>query len=285
MNTGSDTATPRQQVLSLARQFPQRLDNFHLGSDPFGANGQARQAVTELIDAALASARHGDSATTPPGSAQGCTVARLEHGTLGVLYLWGSPGSGKSHLLHAACGTTTQGGGSAMLLSLASVANQPPAPLLRDLDSMTLLCLDELDAIAGNDAWELALFHLLNRCQETGTRIVVAARQAPGQLRLGRPELGSRLAWGLVIHMLPLGHADRQAVILERARDLGLSLSPEVASYLHSRFDRDLKALLTLLAELERETLATQRRLTVPFLRHYLQTRRGPATTPRSGVD
>ncbi|MGY8818503.1 MAG: DnaA ATPase domain-containing protein, partial [Pseudomonadales bacterium] len=75
-----------------------------------------------------------------------------------LIYLWGGTGVGRSHLLQAACLRVEQRGELAVYLPLAEVAEYGPA-LLDDLEQSELVCLDDLDAIAGDPVWEEALFH------------------------------------------------------------------------------------------------------------------------------
>ena len=68
------------------------------------------------------------------------------------LLLWGADGSGRSHLLQAACHAVAEVDGLAMYLPLDELAQEPPA-LLDGMESVELLCLDQLDAIVGRADW------------------------------------------------------------------------------------------------------------------------------------
>ena len=68
--------------------------------------------------------------------------------TESLIYLWGGDGVGCSHLLQAACLRFEQRGEAAVYLPLAEVAEYGPE-LLDGLDQSELVCLDDLDAVAG----------------------------------------------------------------------------------------------------------------------------------------
>lgn len=183
------------------------------------------------------------------------------------IYLWGEEGSGRSHLLQAVCHHFISRGMSAQYLPLADLAEMPPSQLLADLELQTLLCLDDLDAVVCDPAWQEALFHLFNRSRELGHRLVFAARMPPRQLALTLEDLRTRLEWGLVFHLPALDDESKLALLQWCSLRRGLKLEHEVAEYILRRASRRLVELLEVLARLDRESLLQQRRLTIPFVR------------------
>jgi DnaA family protein len=77
----------------------------------------------------------------------------------------------------------------------------------------------------------------------------------------------SRLSACTQLKVAPLGEDDRRRVFNQRAIERGLKIEPEVVEFLFRRHTRDLGALLALLDRIDRESLAAQRRITVPFVR------------------
>lgn len=186
------------------------------------------------------------------------------------LYLWGASGSGKSHLLQAACHAVTETGGSAVYLPLEELS-QMPAEMLDGMEHMQIVCIDEIDSIAGNSAWEQALFHLYNRLRDSGNRLVVAGNASPTMLGISLPDLVSRLGWGPVYQLQPLTDEEKAEALCLRASQRGMDMPPEVASYLLNRASRDMQALFALLDELDEVSLAAQRKLTIPFVREVIR--------------
>jgi len=185
------------------------------------------------------------------------------------VYLWGATGTGRTHLLQAACQGAAAAGATAVYLPLAQHAEFSPE-LLEGLETTRLVCLDDVDAIAGLDAWEQALFHLYNRLRDSERRLLAAADRAPGALPLNLADLRSRLGWGPVFQLRALSDTDKLAALKLRALHRGLELSDEVGQYLLKRCPRDLHSLFSLLDSLDRAALAAQRRLTIPFVREHL---------------
>jgi DnaA family protein len=187
-----------------------------------------------------------------------------------MLYIWGGTGTGKTHLLHAACQAVSAAGGSVVYLPFARIDELAPE-MLDGLESLSLICMDDVEHIAGHEAWERRVFGLFNAVRERSGRLLAAANAAPRSLGLSLPDLATRFGWGLVFQLQPLGDEDLGAALAGRARALGIDLPDEVTRYLLQRFARDVTALFALLDRLDRESLSAQRRLTVPFVRSVIE--------------
>lgn len=187
----------------------------------------------------------------------------------GQVYLWGAPGSGKSHLLQATCQQAGQHDYHSSFIPLAQFVDHGPA-LLEGLEAFDLVALDDLHAIAGQSHWEQALFGLYNSIRDAGHALVMAADSSPRGLSLRLPDLGSRLGWGEVFHLQPLKDDDKCEALVRRAAARGIELPDEVATYLLRRTVRDMTGLMAWLDHLDQAQLASQRRLSIPFVKSLL---------------
>jgi len=184
------------------------------------------------------------------------------------LWIWGSPGSGRTHLLQAACARAAAAGRSSGYLPLA--ADWIAAEQLAGLDALDLLCLDDVAAVAGSNEWERALFRLLVAAAERGSALLIAAASAPAAVNFVLPDLASRLRASEVWQLRPLPASAQGAALTERAKLLGLELPDETREFLQRRLPREFATLCSVLDTLDHEALAAQRRLTVPFVRELL---------------
>jgi DnaA family protein len=155
-----------------------------------------------------------------------------------VLYLWGEPGSGRTHLLRA-----------------AGAAN--PA----------LVTADDVESL-GAPAQQM-LFSAINAAREGAAPVLAAGNAPPSGLAL-REDLRTRLGWGLVYQLRPLADAEKALYLHNEASRRGFSLSDEVVWYLLTHLPRDLGRLRALLDRLDRHSLARQRPVTLPFVRDVL---------------
>ena len=188
----------------------------------------------------------------------------------GNIYLWAGRGAGKSHLLQAACNLAAQSGRACAYIPLRQVDDFTP-DLFLSLEALSLVCLDDVDELAGRDDWELALFDLFNRLKDTETPLVMSAGRSPKGSLIRLPDLKSRLSWGLCYHLQPLDESENIAALKQRARERGFDLSDQVVDYLIKRVERDTRNLFHWLDRLDRRSLEAQRKLTVDFVREILE--------------
>ncbi len=182
-------------------------------------------------------------------------------------WLWGAPATGKTHLLQAVC---ERAGDRAVYVPLSLLADAGPA-VLEGLARRELVCIDDLDAVLGDEVWEVALFDLCNQLTDAGGLLAVAAGSAPRESNIVLADLASRLSRLAVFRVQPLDDEQRIAALKLRATHRGLDLPDESARYLIKRSRRDMASLYELLDKLDLEALRAQRRLTIPFVRDVLQ--------------
>jgi DnaA family protein len=182
------------------------------------------------------------------------------------LFLWGFAHSGKSHLLQAACQQAADSELSVAYLPLADIENIHPE-MFTGLEQMSLVCIDDVQVLAGNDLCEEALFHLYNRIRDVGNNIIVAGDVAPSALLIKLADLQSRLGWGPVFHLQELKDENKIEALQLRANKRGFELTEEVGQFLIRRSTRDMTSLFALLDRLDEASLAQHRKLTIPFVR------------------
>ena len=154
-----------------------------------------------------------------------------------VLYLWGEPGSGRSHLL---------------------AASARPG----------LVVADDVERL--DTAGQIALFNAINAARDAGGTVLAAGNAPPAQLAL-REDLKSRLAWGLVYQVKPLTDAEKALTLHGEAARRGLKLSDEVVWYLLTHVRRDLRSLIALLDRIDRASLEQRRAVTLPLVRELIR--------------
>ena len=185
------------------------------------------------------------------------------------LYLFGASGSGKSHLLYAACVHAQELGMTSQLLALDDFRQYSPR-LFDGLEQLDLVCLDNIQAIAGDSHWQVALFDLYNRMVEQGKRLLIVADEAPLQLGITLPDLVSRLQACTIFQLRLLSDDDKQKLLQQKARLRGIDLPDEVARFLLNRQQREIRALVAILDKLDKASIVHQRKLTIPFVKDVL---------------
>ncbi|MCX7117793.1 MAG: DnaA regulatory inactivator Hda [Legionellales bacterium] len=186
-----------------------------------------------------------------------------------LIYLWGEPGSGKSHLLQACCHATTQK--PAIYLPLASLLEWGPE-VIDGVEEQALISIDDIDAIATHKDWEEALFHLFNRVRDNEkTTLIIAGKAPPAQTEISLPDLRSRLAWGLVIQLNELEDEDKIKTLQLHAQKRGFECPTAVGQFLLKRCSRNMHNLHDILNRLDKASLSAQRKITIPFVKYILK--------------
>jgi DnaA-homolog protein len=188
---------------------------------------------------------------------------------LPMLWIWGPPESGRTHLMQACIAAADEHGRRAAYVPLHRALALPPAAL-DGLGELAVIGLDDVDAIAGDAAFEQALFALFEQLRQSGGRLVVSAGSPPGDVPFRLPDLASRLKSGGVYRVQPLDDAGRLAALQIRARFRGFDLPEETGRYLLNRMSRGPASLFRVLDTLDRAALVAQKRLTIPFVRSVL---------------
>jgi DnaA family protein len=223
----------RQLTLDLGTPPPSTFDNFYAGANA--------ELVTRLrgLEGALAAGPLADR----------------------TFYVWGEPGSGRSHLLSALVHNAAPG--HARFLGpqsgLAAFSFDP---------QVALYAVDDCDSLS--DAQQIALFNLFNEVRAHPTSALVAAGNAAPIALAVREDLRTRLGWGLVFPLAPLPDERKAAVLKLAAKERGIALADDVPAYLLTHFRRDMPSLMALLDALDRFSLEQKRAVTLPLLRTML---------------
>lgn len=228
--------------------------NAHSPQLPLGFRFPPHQRLEQFVPGANAAAlaAAGDAAARPGAPS---------------LFLAGPGGAGKTHLGIGICQLGQRAPAQYLPLRVLGVR---AAEALAAIDDAGVLVVDDVDAIAGDRDAEIALFDVYNRGRAQGATLVLTARSRPGLLPLVLPDLASRLASLPLYPLRPLDDSGRREVVRRRAAARGITLGEDVIEFLFRRQPRDLGALVALVDRLDRESLAEQRRVTVPFLRRII---------------
>lgn len=185
----------------------------------------------------------------------------------GHVYLRGGPGVGKTHLLAACCAEAQRDSARVAYLPL-DARDTLSRSVLTGMHSASLICVDDVDSVAGDLEWEIALFNLYNEAEAAGARLLFSGRGGPGSTSL--PDLRSRLSAALLLVLAAPDDALRREVLRQRGEALGFELTDDTLTYILARQPRDLGRLTALIDAVDRYALAAKRRVTTALVREYL---------------
>jgi DnaA family protein len=190
------------------------------------------------------------------------------------VYVFGPSGTGKTHLLLAACRRASERSATAIYLPLADPRLRPS--VLDGLERSELVALDDLHAVAGHRDWEMALFGVYNRLREHRRRLLMSADVPAPALALVLPDLRSRIGWGPGYRLQALRERDCEQLLRQAAERRGLRLGEDATHYIMRRCRREPRQLMMLLERLDQASLSRKRRPTLALIRELLK---APATS------
>ncbi|GMV55898.1 MAG: hypothetical protein AMXMBFR6_17030 [Betaproteobacteria bacterium] len=186
------------------------------------------------------------------------------------LYLWGTAGCGRTHLLRATVQAALRHGRSALYLD----AGHWPQTL--SLANGGLLAVDDVHLLPADAQHQL--FTLWNAARFTGLALLIAGSAPPADLPL-REDLRTRIAQALVYQLRPLADDDLARAIRAEANRRGMDLTHEMSAYLLRHCRRELPVLMGVLDALDEASLTLRRLPSLSLLREILnpaQSRPGP---------
>lgn len=184
-------------------------------------------------------------------------------------YLFGGRSVGKSHVLNAAATYANNQGLTSLCMSLSEVTSLS-IDVLEGLEQIDVICLDDVDHIAGDVQWQQAVFDLYNRVVEQGKVIILSGNEIASELKVTLPDLVSRLTWGISQQLKPLTDEEKMNALKLRAAERGMTFQHESIAFLFNRYSRDMSALIDCLDTLDTLSIQNQRKITIPFIKEAL---------------
>ncbi len=182
----------------------------------------------------------------------------------------GPEGAGKTHLLSAMTDLVQSRGEMAMYLPLDVLCNESPE-LLDGLEVAQLLALDNIEAVAPDSDWSLALFALINRFMDRQQGHLLWSSNVPARgMNVALADLQSRLQAATQFKLAALNDMEKIQALKMHAQSRGLVLGDDVADFLLGRLSRGMNGLMQTLGDLDQASMREQRRLTLPFVKQVL---------------
>lgn len=198
-------------------------------------------------------------------------LQQTAQGQSDFIFVYGEPGTGRTHLLQAFTHSFSEVFPH-KLVAYLPLDNQQLVPAMVDgLAGFDAVCLDGIEYCLGDKAWETAFFNLYNQLKEQGKTFIISANRSPQNLEFSLADLKSRLSAMLIHAIQPLSDDNKRRFLQTKAKERGLELSEDVATYLLSRQQRDLPHLIEMLEQLDHASLQAKRRLTIPFVKQVLE--------------
>jgi len=198
----------------------------------------------------------------------------LERDDFACLTLWGGTQVGKSHCLQAACQQYADYSFSICYFPLSQFKDDSAhflPEILLGLESMDLVCLDDIDLVLGDEEWEKALFLLFNQLRDNKSKLLLTANNNIDYLNIDLPDLRSRLKWDSVLQIKALTDKGKISALQLRCKNRGIELPLDSAEFMLKRSEREMGSLYKSIDDLIANAIIESRRLTIPFIKEQLK--------------
>ena len=180
-------------------------------------------------------------------------VAELPAHSYNPLFLHGSPGIGKTHLLHA-IGNYVERFGSGLRVRYATieeftgefveaVRRKRTAEFKERFRTADVVLIDDVQFLAGRERTREEFFHTFNALLGAGRQLVMTSDSAPEEIPGLEQRLTERFRSGLVVELDTPELEVRQAILAKRARVDGVEVDPDVLTEIALRVTTSVRAL------------------------------------------
>lgn len=186
-----------------------------------------------------------------------------------ILYLYGESGTGKTHLLQAACKQASDSEHHVAYIPLKQI-DELSAEMLHDLGELDLVCIDDVESVIGQIEWQQGLTWLYNELKDNNNSLILSGRESPTTSKLELDDLKTRLYSDQVIQIKAPNDELKIEILKQKANERSFELSDEVIEYLIRRVDRNLVSLMEVLDKIDHASLVEKRKITIPFVKNLI---------------
>ena len=157
-------------------------------------------------------------------------IAQSEKFDFNPLFLYGSVGLGKTHLMHAIAWEISNKNPNAKVLYLSaerfmfqfikSLRQKDTMSFKQKFRSVDVLILDDIQFMVGKNSTQEEFFHTFNSLLDLNKKVILSSDRAPSDLEGFDERIKSRLSWGLVADILPASFELRYEILKKKSAEL-----------------------------------------------------------------
>ena len=180
-------------------------------------------------------------------------VAETPSKAYNPLFLYGSSGLGKTHLLHAIGNyistlnpslkvmyTSSEYFTNDLINSIKEGKNEQFRQKYRQID---VLLIDDIQFIGGKTTTEEEFFHTFNYLHQADKQIIISSDRPPKQMNTLEDRLRSRFEWGLICDIQAPDYETRFAILQQKLQGTHTEIPADVLDYIASNVDTNIREL------------------------------------------
>jgi len=208
-------------------------------------------------------------------------VANQPGGHYNPLFIYGGVGLGKTHLVNAIGHKVLSKRPNARVVYLTSESfmNELIASLRRDrmgefkahFRNVDVLIIDDVQFLAGKERTQEEFFHTFNSLYESHKQIIITSDKFPKEIPELESRLRNRFEWGLIADIQPPDVETRVAILLKKAEAEEVALPHDVAVFIATNIDSNVRELEGALTRLGAFASLTKTEITTDLAKEVLR--------------
>ena len=188
----------------------------------------------------------------------------------GELIINGAAGSGKSFLMQAICNELSASGKQFAFIPMNKAINMG-VEIFQNLASLDAVCVDDLQLILSKGEWEIALFNLINECQQSNCSLILSlgGNQSLEDIAL-LPDLLSRIKRMEFMKLKAVQDESLNQALDFVSQQLDINLEKAELEFLLKHQTRDFSILVDNLISLDKQAASLKRKITIPLIKETL---------------
>ena len=186
------------------------------------------------------------------------------------IFLYGLEKTGKTYLLQSLCNHYFSEGKTSLLIPLKEVKDLG-SQITESLESLDLICIDDIDLIVGDNLWEVGIFNLINNCLLTNCRLVFCSSLNPSSINFDLKDLTSRIKKINHIEIFPVKATNLSKAIKFIANSRSINLDKREIDYLITYSERSIANLINIIEKLDDLSMELKRKITIPLIKEVIQ--------------
>jgi len=186
------------------------------------------------------------------------------------LIINGAAGSGKSFLMQAICNELSSSGKQFAFMPMSKAINMG-VEIFQNLASLDAVCIDDLQLILSKGEWEIALFNLINECQQSGCSMILSLGGNQSLEEIAQlPDLLSRIKRMEFMKLQAVQDEFLNQALDFVSQQLDINLEKTELEFLLKHQTREFSFLVDNLITLDKQAASLKRKITIPLIKETL---------------
>ena len=185
------------------------------------------------------------------------------------LVMYGVKDAGKSFLLQSACNFYSSKEKSSVYIPIHEAINFE-TDFIDSLEGLDVICVDDIELVAANEKWELAIFNLINSCLISNCRLIFSSSVNPSSIEFKLDDLSSRIKKIDHIELYPISDANLPEAIRFVSHLRSINLGDKEINYLVTYSKRNISNLIEIINKLDQLSMELKRKITIPLIKEII---------------